>query len=106
ARRLAMECLTNGPKLANRWCGCAIGLSLKRAGLLPRRWDSQRDIGIAMERMLDPGADMFGQRILSEATIQRTFHDNPTAVVIPLLAWADELEASAASVPQAPPEVP
>jgi hypothetical protein len=93
ARKLAMECLTNGPMLVNDWCGCAIGLSLKRAGLLPRRWSDRQRLGLEMETLLDPSASMFNA-ILSGATCERVYYGNPTAVVIPLLAWADELEAA------------
>jgi len=100
-RKLAMECLTNGPALHNDWCGCAIGLPLKRAGLQPKRWVAQQKLGMALERMLDPEAGV-GHAILSEATCQRIYYDNPTAVVVPLLALADALEDAAQAAKENP----
>lgn len=97
ARKLAMECVNNGPEMDNIWCGCAIGLSLKRAKLWPggpgnssEGCDRASHLDTAFSRC----SDGF---ILSGATRERIYRDNPTAVVIPLLAWADELEEEAAA---------
>jgi hypothetical protein len=99
ARKLAMECLTNGPEMSDHWCGCAIGTSLKRAGLWrggDATWRSielARSLELGFSELEGIDVEMPGTRgILSLATRARR-RDNPTAVVIPLLAWADELEA-------------
>lgn len=95
-RGLAMECIDNGPEMKDDWCGCAVGISMKRAGVSTGgMW---RDCGLAEDiDLLMPDGSWPG--VVTNATRERIYRANPTAVVFPLLALADALEASASEAP-------
>lgn len=90
ARRLAMECVEGtAPEMNDFWCGCAIGIVVKRAGLTPDGWFAAK-----LDAMVSNPTDHPAYGIVSQATRERIFRHNPTAVVFPLLALADALEES------------
>lgn len=101
ARKLAMECVEGGPKLVDQWCGCAISLCLKRAGL----WEGAargEDLARSLESEFSPQArpgwvGTLGTLSVAVRMRAREEDPEPTAVVFPLLAWADELSPSEAA---------
>lgn len=96
-RGLAMECLTNGPQMIDQWCGCAIGISMHRAGLWSNdycystEYEEAEELAQEIDDLMNTtGANADG--VVSEAVRERIWRGNPTAVVFPLLALADEVE--------------
>lgn len=87
ARELAMEFAEGrGPELnPYSFCGCAAGETVRRAGI------KDNDVGDFANWM---EWDAFSlARPLSGGTFHARHHDDPGAVVFPLLWLADELEA-------------
>jgi hypothetical protein len=70
ARKMAMECVENGPKMIDSWCGCAIGIALSRAGLLPNDGMEQHFLGCEIEKLVDPTGPYearFGEKEMKKA---------------------------------------
>lgn len=82
ARKLADKFAVGlGPRLDNfTWCGCGIGCVMKAAGIRPE---------YPRAMYLD---DLVQRNWMTEATYQAE-DGNPSAMVFPLLALADALEA-------------